>query len=199
MIKDNSRFQQQLAFVRELDKLKTVFRQTYLLDASRKENDAEHSWQIALMAVLFEEYADERNLDMLAVVKMLLLHDVIEVHAGDTYIYDEESKKTQSLRERRAATKVFGALPGEQEREFRALWEDFETGVSGEARFARAIDRFQPLLHNYLTDGKAWKEHGVKAGSVRNINEKIKDGSLALWEYAEGLIAGAVAGGYLEE
>lgn len=196
---DPERFEKQLAFVKELDRLKTVLRRTYILDGSRTENDAEHSWQIAAMALLFAEYADQKKLDMLMVVKILLFHDVIEIDAGDTYIYDEKARASQAEREQAAAERIYGLLPEDQKDELRVLWEDFESGATPEARFARAIDRFQPLLHNYLTRGKAWQEHDVSSAPVRAVNRKIAPGSKALWEYADKLITESVRKSFLKE
>jgi putative hydrolase of HD superfamily len=193
-----TRFETQLAFIRELDKLKKVFRRTYLLDESRRENDAEHSWQIALMALLLLEYADAPGLDPLTVLKMLLIHDVIEIDAGDTYIYDEAAVATQAEREKTAAVRVFGLLPSDQRDEFLALWREFEEAATPAARFAKSVDRFQPLYHNFLTGGKAWREHGVTSDKVRrNVEGKIGDGSRQLGEFAQALITEAVARGFL--
>jgi putative hydrolases of HD superfamily len=193
-----TRFESQLSFIRELDKLKQVFRRTYLLDESRRENDAEHSWQIALMALLLLEYADAPGLDPLTVLKMLLIHDVIEIDAGDTYIYDEAAVATQAEREKAAARRVFGLLPSDQRDEFLALWREFEEASTPAARFAKSVDRFQPLYHNFLTGGKAWREHGVTSGKVRrNVEGKIGDGSVRLGEFAQALITEAVARGFL--
>jgi putative hydrolase of HD superfamily len=196
---DRERFQQQLDFIRELDKLKTVFRRTYLLDTSRRENDAEHSWQIAAMAVLLSEYADEKEINIFHVLVMLLFHDVVEIEAGDTYIYDEKSSELQREREQAAAAKLFCLLPADQKVQFEALWKEFEEGATREARFAKAIDRFQPLLHNWLTEGKAWLEHDVNASQVRAVNAKIKPGSTFLWQYAEEIISDSVARGFLKK
>jgi putative hydrolases of HD superfamily len=192
------RLEKQLAFIRAMDKLKTVQRRTYLLDSSRTENDAEHSWQISLMALLLFEYADAPDLDRLTVVKMLLIHDLIEIEAGDTYIYDEQAVATQAERENAAALKVFGILPEDQREEFLSLWNEFEAAQTPAARFAKAVDRFQPLYHNYLTRGKAWQTHGVTADKVRaNVESRIGEGSRRLGELARELIDEAVARGYV--
>ena len=148
---------QQIDFILEIDRLKSVLRRTSLLDHSRRENTAEHSWQIALMAVLLAEYADPQ-VDINRVVMMLLVHDLVEIDAGDTFIYDEQARVTQADRERRAADRIFGLLPQGQGQRLRALWEEFETRESPEARFASAIDRLQPLLSNYFTKGSSWKK-----------------------------------------
>ncbi|MBN1524274.1 MAG: HD domain-containing protein [Spirochaetales bacterium] len=189
----------QFEFLKEIEKLKTVIRRTFILDESRCENDAEHSWQVAVMALIFSEYADTQQLDMLKVLKILLFHDAVEVYAGDTYLYDAVAAETQSQREIEAAGKLFGLLPDSQQREFRELWEEYEEGKTAEAKYARAIDRFQPFWHNYMTRGKAWQKHGVHASQVRKMMEKIEAGSGFLFSHAESLLADAVKKGYLPE
>ncbi|HEQ72527.1 MAG TPA: HD domain-containing protein [Spirochaetia bacterium] len=193
----SERFTRQLAFVKELDKLKTIFRRTYLLDGRRTENDAEHSWQIALMALVLIEYAEEPGLDPLKTLSMLLIHDLVEIDAGDTYMYDPEAKKTQAAREEQAAGRVFGLLPNDERDRFLALWREFEEGRTAEAKFARAIDRLQPFLHNFWTQGRAWKEHGVRAESVRKVMTAVRPGSPRLWEFVDDIIDQAVEKGYL--
>ena len=192
------RLQQQLAFVREVDKLKHVFRRTWLLDGSRLENDAEHSWHLALMTFLLSEYASGENLDLIRVLKMVVVHDLVEIDAGDTYAYDSEGRETQAERELRAADRIFSLLPPDQAMAFRALWEEFEARETAEARYAGALDRLQPLMHNYFTEGRAWLEHGVTADPVIVRCHPIADGSPRLWQYAEHLITDAVARGYLK-
>jgi len=196
---DQRRFQQQIGFLTEIDKLKQVRRRTWLLDESRYENDAEHSWHIAVAAMLFLEYADDPHVDLLRVVKMLLVHDLVEIDAGDTYAYDEQACLDQAEREQRAADRVFGLLPPDQAAEFRSLWEEFEARQTPEARYAAALDRFQPLVHNYLTGGRAWRDHGVTSDRVQVRNAPVKDGSATLWQYAEDLIREAVAKGFLAQ
>lgn len=190
------RLARQLAFIAELDKLKAVLRQTWLLDGSRRETDAEHSWHIAMMALVLAEHADE-PVDAGHVVRMLLVHDIVEIDAGDTFIYDDAGHADKEAREQAAAARLFGMLPRQQGAELRALWDEFEAGETPEARFAAAVDRLQPLLHNYLTEGKAWRQHGVTADRVRTVNARIGEGSAALWEQARRLIDDAVAKGYL--
>lgn len=190
------RLARQLAFIAELDKLKAVLRQTWLLDGSRRETDAEHSWHIAMMALVLAEHADE-PVDAGHVVRMLLVHDIVEIDAGDTFIYDDAGHADKEAREQAAAARLFGMLPHQQGAELRALWDEFEAGETPEARFAAAVDRLQPLLHNYLTEGKAWRQHGVTADRVRTVNARIGEGSAALWEQARRLIDDAVAKGYL--
>ena len=186
----------QIDFILEIDRLKSVVRRASLLDRSRRENTAEHSWQIALMAILLAEYADP-PVDINHVVAMLLVHDLVEIDAGDTPIYDEQARATQSERERRAADRIFGLLPHDQGQRLRALWEEFEAHETPEARFAKAMDRLQPLLNNYFTNGSTWKELGVTQEQVIAINQPIAIASPQLWAYAQELIKDAVRQGYL--
>ncbi|MDQ8203122.1 HD domain-containing protein [Pelagicoccus sp. SDUM812003] len=197
MVNTPERLAQQMAFIIEADKLKSIFRQSYISDKTRRENDAEHSWHLALMAITLFEHANDPQLDLLKILRMVIIHDIVEIDAGDTYIYDEEHKKDQERRERLAADRLFGLLPEDQAIEFRALWDEFELGESAEARFAKAIDRLHPMLLNYLADGKTWLEHGVVATQVREINQKIERGSASLWTYAQGLIQNAIQSGIL--
>ncbi len=191
--------ERRIAFILEVDKLKQVFRGTYLLDGSRKENDAEHSWCVAVMAILLHPYARDNDIDLLRVIKMLLIHDLVEIDAGDTFRYDEEGNKTKALREQTAADRIFNILPTDQAEEIRALWDEFEAMETPEARFAAALDRLQPLLHNYHTQGKTWREYGVTADQVIAKNKQINEGSETLWRYAEAMIMDAVEKGYLPE
>ena len=177
------RLEQQISFIREIDKEKQIGRQTYLTGGSRKENDAEHAWHIALMAILLSEYANE-PIDLLRTVTMLLIHDLVEIDAGDTYAYDEAAKATEHDREARGADRFFGMLPREQGSALRALWEEFNTGETPEARFAHAMDNFQPVMLNAATDGRAWAEHGVRLSQILRRNRITPEGSDRLWEYA---------------
>lgn len=186
----------QLAFIREIDRVKSVFRQTDLMDRSRKENDAEHSWHIAVMAWTLRRHAPA-GLDVLRTVTMLLIHDLVEIDCGDTFCYDTEGMVGKHDREAAAARRIFGILPPEQARELQALWEEFEDRETPEARYANALDRLQPMLHNYATQGGAWREHGVTADRVLRRNRIIADGSPELWAYARQMIADAVTRGYL--
>ncbi len=194
---DHERLEKQIAFIAEIDRLKRVFRQTYLTDGSRKENDAEHSWHLAVMALILLEHAGRPAPDVLRTVAMVLIHDIVEIDAGDTFCYDDAGGKDRESRERRAADRLFAILPPDQAAEFRSLWEEFEARRTPEARFAAALDRLQPLLHNYITGGKSWQEHGVTAERVIERNRHIAEGSETLWGYAESLIADAVKKGYL--
>ncbi len=150
------RLARQIAFIIELDKLKQVLRQTLLIDRSRQENDAEHSWHIAAMVVVLDEYA-EPEVDRLRVLKMLLIHDIVEIDAGDTFLYDTAHAATQAAREQAAAERLYGLLPPDQGAALRALWDEFEAGETRDARFAKALDRLQPMLHNCHTEGAMWR------------------------------------------
>lgn len=156
----NSRLEKQIRFILELDKMKNLYRQTYVLHENRKENDAEHSWHIAVMAILLSEYANS-DIDIPKVIKMLLLHDVVEIDAGDTYCYDDEGNATKAEREEKAAQRIFGLLPDDQSRESYDLWREFEDSMTSEARFAAVLDRLQPLLLNYTRNGISWQEHSI--------------------------------------
>ena len=193
-----TRIQQQFAFLAEMDKLKLIMRQTPLLDGSRKENDAEHSWHLAMLVMILSEYA-EPPVDMARVLQMVLIHDVVEIDAGDTYCYNAAAHHDKVERELRAAERLFGLLPGDQGEQLRGLWEEFEARETPEARFANAVDRVQPLLHNCLTGGGSWREHGVKLSQVLERNRPILEGSPRLWEYMRGLLNSAVEQGHLED
>jgi putative hydrolase of HD superfamily len=179
------RLEQQLRFVLELDRLKSVYRRTYLIDGTRHENSAEHSWHLALLAMTLAEHANE-PLDVAKVIRMVLIHDIVEIDAGDTYIYAAQGDKAE--REHQAADRLFGLLPADQAAEFRNLWEEFEKASTPEARFANALDRFMPQLHNYHTQGRSWKEHGITAERVLTRNIDIAYGSETLWEWTQTLI-----------
>ena len=191
------RLEKQIQFVIELDKLKRVLRQTILIDRSRQENAAEHSWQLAVMAILLHEYANEKEIDLLRVLKMALTHDLVEIDAGDTYCYDHRQREDQVEREQKAADRIFNLLPPDQGKEFRALWDEYEARNTKEARFAAALDKLQPLLHSYNTEGEMWKKNGVKSTQVLSVTQGIQEGSAVLWEYAANLINDAVKKGLL--
>ena len=195
----NDALKAQIDFIIELDKLKQVFRQTLLIDDCRQENDAEHSWHLALMACLLSEHAREQNFNIFRVVKMLLIHDVVEIDAGDTFAYDVGGNKERLKRERMAAERLFNMLPSDQAGEFRSLWDEFEARKTPEAKFAAAIDRFQPLLLNYHAGGSTWRRHGVKRTQVVERNRHIAEGAPILWELATELIDKAVEEGKLED
>lgn len=190
------RLKQQMDFILEMDKSKAVQRQTYLAAADRKENDAEHSWHLAMMCILLNEYANEK-IDVLKTVIMVLIHDVIEIDAGDTYAYDTAGNETKSVRETAAAKRIFGLLPEDQGSYLKKLWEEFEAGETPEAKFARTLDRVQPLMLNDATNGRAWVEHGIHAEQVYKRNESTHEGSEQLWKYAKALIDKNIAAGKL--
>ncbi|UCH32832.1 MAG: HD domain-containing protein [Candidatus Bathyarchaeota archaeon] len=196
---DNTRLQHQMKFLLEIDRLKRVLRQIIITDQSRQENSAEHSWHIALMTIILSEYAEPSHIDAFRVVKMLLVHDLVEIDAGDTYCYDDQARENQHERERQAAKRIFKLLPKDQAYELQALWEEFEARKTLNARFANALDRLQPLMSNYFTDGKAWQKHGVKRHQVVARNCSIEDGAPELWQYASRLIEDAVVRGILAE
>ncbi|MBQ8176489.1 MAG: HD domain-containing protein [Oscillospiraceae bacterium] len=194
---DLSRLEAQLAFLMEADRLKNIYRQTYtrtddlppMPDGSnvtepypRKENDAEHSFSLALFTAILAEYSNE-PIDVLKTMKMVLVHDIVEIDAGDTYCYDSDGNATKADREKRAAERLFGLLPKEQEAEFRGLWEEFEERRTPEARFAAVMDRIQPLLLNLSRDGISWKEHGIHLSQVQGRNKLVAEGSQTLSDY----------------
>lgn len=183
----DERLSKQLAFALEIDKVKNVFRQTNLSENGRKENDAEHSWHIALMAYFLREYANE-EIDIAKVMLMCLLHDIVEIDAGDTYAYDAESLKTQKIREDAAKERIFSILPHDQKSEFIALFDEFEAGETAEARFAKAMDNLQPLLLNDSNDGANWVAHGVTAEQIYKRQAKTKLGSETLYAITDEIL-----------
>ncbi len=191
------RLEQQLNFIVEIDKLKSVLRRSLLCDGSRRENSAEHSWHLAAMAALLTEYAVE-PVDVVRVLKMLLVHDVVEVDAGDTYAYDPQANETREAREQEAAGRIFGLLPADQATEVRSLWDEFEEGVTPESRYANALDRLQPLLLNFQSGGISWKQHGVTAAAVIQRMQPIRTGTPQLWSVVETLVSEATARGLLK-
>jgi putative hydrolases of HD superfamily len=190
------RLNQQLQFVLELDRLKQILRQTLLTDGSRRENSAEHSWHIAIMGMVLFEYAPP-NTDLLKAVKMLLIHDLVEIDAGDTFCYDAAAHLDKDQREQEAADRIFGLLPTEQQQDLRLLWEEFEARQTPTAQFAAALDRLQPILHNQQTEGGTWKLHQITQTQVMARAQPIATGAPALWPYIEQLLADCVAAGYL--
>jgi len=192
-----SRLIQQIKFIAEADKLKEIFRQTLNTQSRRAENDAEHSWHLCLCVIVLAEHANGAALDVLRVLKMLIIHDLVEIDAGDTFAYDAAAMETQHEREALAADRLFGLLPADQEIEFRALWDEFESRITPEARFALAVDRFQPMLLNCLTQGAAWNRHGITQDRVLARNRYIADGCSDLWAYAEKMVQDAVNAGHL--
>ncbi|MBZ5587247.1 MAG: HD domain-containing protein [Acidobacteriia bacterium] len=192
----SQRLHDQIRFILEIDKLKGVLRRSYLVDETRRENSAEHSWHVAVMAVVLAEHANE-PVDVGRVVRMLLVHDIVEVDAGDTFVYDTAGADAKPELERRAAERLFGLLPGEQGDELRSLWEEFESARTPDALFAAALDRLMPVLHNVHTRGRSWHEHGITADMVIGRNSRMADGSRELWDYARGRIEEAVESGHL--
>lgn len=187
----NADLQSQLNFVKELDKLKQVIRRNYLHDGTRSENTAEHSWHAALSAFILQDFADEA-VDICKVGKMLLIHDLVEIEAGDTYVYDMAALEGQDERELEAAHKLFGMLPTPMSDEFLNLWLEFEARQTPEARFAKAIDRFMPMFANYESGGISWLENNVQEVRMRELNGIIAEGSQALWQEVERMIADAI-------
>ena len=193
----SERLAQQIRFIIEVDKLKEVFRQTVCIQSRRPENDAEHSWHLCLAVIVLAEHANVPNLDVLKVLKMVILHDLVEIDAGDTFAYDVAGMAGQHDREAVAATRIFGILPVDQGADFRALWDEFEERKSPEALFAASIDRFQPMLLNCQTEGASWKAHGITADRVLARNGYIVNGSTEVWAYAANMIGEAVKAGHL--
>lgn len=196
---DKERLEKQFQFCEEIDKEKHIGRQNYLTDGSRKENDAEHAWHMAIMTLLLSEYANE-EIDVLKTVSMLLIHDLVEIDAGDTFAYDEEAKKTQKQRELAAADRIFGMLPKDQAVRFRRLWDEFEECKTAEARFARTMDNIQPAMLNSKSDGKSWQEKGVRLSQILDRNKNTAEGSKVLWNYSyENFIRPNVEKGKIDE
>ncbi len=194
---DFDRLSKQMRFIVEIDKLKHIERQSALTDGTRQENDSEHSWHIAAMAMLLTEYSNETEIDLLKVLKMLLIHDLVEIDAGDTFLYDTLGNSTKVKRENDAADRIFKLLPDDQAAEMHSLWEEYEAKESPEARFAFAMDAIQPLLLSYHNKGWSWKKHGVVKSQIVEKKEPLKIGSTDLWEYAQTLIKKAVDEGFL--
>ena len=178
---EKSRLEKQIAFLTEVDKEKNIFRQTYPADGKRKENDAEHSWHLALAAVLLKEHMKE-DADLGRVMTMVLIHDLVEIDAGDTYAYDTEGAATKREREVKAADRIFGILPEDQGTYLRELWDEFEAYETAEAKYAHLLDNFQPLMLNDASDGKSWEEHGVHKSQVCRRNARIPETSEIVWE-----------------
>ncbi|REA61974.1 phosphohydrolase [Dyadobacter luteus] len=189
---------QQIEFIKEIDKLKYIQRKTKLFNSDRNENDAEHSWHLAVMAIILSQHANA-EVDVLKVVKMVLIHDIVEIDAGDTFIYDAIKNHTNTDEERLAAERIFGMLPRQQADELIAIWEEFEAGETNEAKFAKSMDRLEPLLQNTSNQGGTWKEFGVGYEKVYEKKKAIKNGSETIWAYAEKLIEDSVTNGILKK
>jgi putative hydrolase of HD superfamily len=181
------RFVHQLEFIIEIDRLKEVYCQSYVLHADRHENSAEHSWQLALAAWLLAEHANE-PIEVSRVIRMLLVHDLVEIDAGDTFVYDAAGNLEKAVKEKKAADRIFGLLPPDQRNQWRSLWEEFENRETAEARFAQALDRLLPILHNYFAKGRSWKEHGITREQALEKNSPINEGSRNIWKLAKALI-----------
>ncbi|MBO5460887.1 MAG: HD domain-containing protein [Ruminococcus sp.] len=193
-----TRLEQQIKFIVEIDKVKNIFRQTYLADKNRKENDAEHSWHIALMAYLLQEHAEE-EVDVSKVMLMVLIHDLVEIDAGDTYAYDTEAAKSKRQREEAAADRIFGMLPEDQGEYMRELWEEFEAYETADAKYAHMLDNFQPILLNDASDGESWTEHGVKKSQIYKRNEHIEEISKEVWNCMQGIVEKHIEEGHVKD
>ncbi len=194
---DAARIESQIRFTLEIDKLTAVLRRTLLLDGVRCENSAEHSWNVAVMAMVLAEHAAQ-PVNIPHVIEMLLIHDLVEIDAGDTYCYDAAANLDKAERELKAAERIFNLLPADQARHVRQLWDEFEERRTPESRFANAMDRLAGMLHNYHTQGRQWRRHGVTSQRVLERNAPIAEGSPVLWEYAQKLVEDAIGKGYLE-
>ncbi len=188
----------QIEFIKEIDKVKYIQRKTKLFNSDRNENDAEHSWHLAMMALVLAEHSNV-PVDLLKVIKMVLIHDIVEIDAGDTFIYDTEKSHSNSDEERLAAQRIFGMLPKEQAEELIAIWEEFEAGITNEAKFARTMDRLEPLLQNTSNKGGTWSEFGVNYEKVHEKKSIMKEGSESIWSYAKELINESVKNGILKK
>lgn len=193
----NCRLSQQIQFIIEIDKLKGILRQTRLTDDSRQENSAEHSWHLALMAIILAEYAPPQ-VDLGRAITMVLLHDLVEIDAGDTFCYDVQGNQDKAVREEKAATRIFGMLPEDQGQSLREIWDEFEAVATPTARFAVALDRLQPLLLNYQNQGGTWQLHGITEGQVMQRMEPVQEGTPQLWELVEQIVADCIEAGYLQ-
>lgn len=187
----------QIEFIKEIDKIKYIERKTKLFNSDRRENDAEHSWHLAMMALVLAEHANE-DIDILKVIKMVLIHDIVEIDSGDIFFYDADNGHNNTEAELKAAKRIFGILPAEQAEELINIWLEFEDAETAEARFAKSLDRFEPLLQNYSNKGGTWQEFDVSHDMVYGMKRIIKDGSSSIWQYAEKLINDSVDQGYLK-
>lgn len=195
---DTARLAKQIQFIVEIDQAKQVLRQNVVIGTKRQENDAEHSWHMAVMAIILSEYSAAEDLDMLKVLKMALVHDLVEIYAGDTFCYDEAAKQDKEQREQAAAERLFSLLPSDQGLEFKELWREFEAQATPEARFTACLDRLQPLLLNYHTQGHTWQKPGVNSSKVLERNHMLKENTPVLWDYAKQVIDDAIKQGYLK-
>ncbi|MBD2260075.1 HD domain-containing protein [Pseudanabaena sp. FACHB-2040] len=194
----NQRLRQQIDFICEIDRLKTILRQTLLMDGSRQENSAEHSWHLALMALTLAEYAPPK-VEITQAIKQLLIHDLVEIDAGDTFCYDAAANLNKAEREQAAADRLFGLLPPDQQLEIRCLWQEFEEQTTPTARFAAALDRIQPLLHNQRTAGGTWKQHGITREQVMQRMAPVEVGAPELWPFVLQIIEECTAAGFITD
>ena len=195
---DRERWDRQVDFILEIDREKQIERQTHICGYSRREGDAEHAWHMALMAWLLQEYSNQ-PVDIAKTMVMILIHDLVEIDAGDTYAYDEEANRTKEEREKKAAERIFGLLPEDQGEKLRQLWEEFEAYETAEAKFAHLLDNFQPLLLNDASGGKSWQEHGVHRSQPMKRNERIPETSEIVWEKMQEIFDRHVEKGTLLE
>ncbi|MBT34045.1 HD domain-containing protein [Chondrinema litorale] len=193
-----NRLLQQIEFIKEIDKLKYIKRRTKLINSDRHENDAEHSWHLAVMALILAEHGNTK-VDLLKVIKMLLIHDIVEIDAGDTFLYDTQKNHSNTEEELIAAKRIFGMLPEEQAKEYIAIWEEFEAGESDEAKYAKSMDRFEPVLQNASNNGGTWAEYNVPYSKVHSKLSPIQKGSEAIWQYTEETLNESVEKGILKK
>lgn len=194
---NNERLTGQISFLIEVDKLKTVLRKTFIMDKSRLENTAEHSWHVSLMAVVLLEHANDPTLDLHRVIRMLLLHDLVEIDAGDTFAYDAQGYLDKAEKETAAARRLFGLLPEDQQGEWMALWREFEDGETYESKYAAALDRLQPVIHNHYTGGVSWLKHGIVRSQVLKRLDPVREASDTLWSFAKDMIQKSIDQGIL--
>lgn len=191
------RLRKQLDFIIEVDKVKQIYRKNYIIDGSRNENDAEHSWHLAMMAIILSEYTSDTSIDLLKVIKMVIIHDLVEIDAGDTFLYDESVNMDKLKREITASDRIFGLLPDDQYKEMKSLWQEFEARETAEAKYASAIDGLHPLINNYITKGAGWRKHAIKAKDVFEKKKYIEESAPKLWDYAQIIISASKEKGYL--
>lgn len=194
---DNERLTGQISFLVEIDKLKTVLRKTFLMDRSRLENTAEHSWHVSLMAVVLLEHANDPSLDLHRIIRMLLLHDLVEIDAGDTFAYDTQGYLDKAEREQAAAHRLFGMLPVDQREEWMSLWREFEDGLTDEAKYAAALDRLQPVIHNHYTGGVSWRKNGIVKSQVLKRLDPVREVSDTLWKFTLEILQRSIDQGIL--
>lgn len=195
---EKERLKKQMDFIVEVDKLKSITRQNFIADGSRKESDTDHSWHLAMMCFLLDEYANE-DIDVLKTMKMVLIHDIVEIDAGDTYAYDVEGNKEKEKKEHLAAERIFNILPEDQASKMRSLWDEFEEGKTAEAKFANTLDKVQPAILNDISGGKSWREHKVKSSQILKRNEFTGEGSKVLWGYTKEILEKNIANGNIKE